>query len=422
MIKVYVKGPALTQSGYGHHARTIVRALQTREDLFDIYLQPIQWGQTSWLWENNEERRKFDSLLTKTISYLNSGGQFDASIQVTIPNEWEKLAAINIGVTAGIETTKIPPEWVKKSYLMDKILTISNHSVSSFVNTVYEATRDDTGEKVEFKCQTPVEYVGYPVRSFEAKDLDLNLTTDFNFLTVAQISPRKNLKQLVKCFVENFKDNDNVGLIIKSNMAKNSLIDRIHTLNNFKNFLSQFGDRKCKIYLLHGYLNDEEMNGLYTHPKIKAFVSATHGEGYGLPLFESAYNALPVIATDWSGHLDFLYMPKKQKNGKTKNKHMFGRITYTLQNIQKEAVCDGVLMEDSKWAFPEEGSIKQNMSEIYKDHGRFKKRAKDLQKWIVEEYSEEKIYKEISDKIVDVINIEPETIDWMNEVQEVQEI
>ena len=421
MIKVYVKGPLLTQSGYGHHARTILRALMTREDLFDIYLQPIAWGQTSWLWENNEERQKFDSLLAKTIAYLNSGGQFDASVQVTIPNEWEKLAPINIGVTAGIETTKVSPEWIKKSFLMDKIITISKHSADSFANTVYEAAREDTGEKIPFKCETPIKYVGYPVRSFEPKKIDLELTTDFNFLTVAQISPRKNLKQLVKCFVENFKDNDNVGLIIKSNMAKNSLIDKINTLRNFKSFLSQFEDRKCKIYLLHGFLSDEEMAGLYTHPKVKAFISATHGEGYGLPLFESAYYGLPVIATDWSGQLDFLYKPQKQKNGKVKNKHMFGRITYTLQQIQKEAVWDGVLMADSKWAFPEEGSIKLNMSEVHKDYGRFKKRAKELQKWICKEFSEESIYKNLSDTIADGIDHEPELIDWMSEVQAPQE-
>ena len=53
------------------------------------------------------------------------------------------------------------------------------------------------------------------------------------------------------------------------------------------------------------------MANLYAHPKIKAYVSLTHGEGYGLPLFEAAYHGIPIIAPDWSGHLDFLYMPVK---------------------------------------------------------------------------------------------------------------
>ena len=390
MIKVYLRGPLLTQSGYGHHARTVYRALKSRPDLFDIHLQPIPWGATSWLWKDNDERREFDQLLNKTIAYINSNGKFDVSIQVTIPNEWEKLAPVNIGVTAGIETNKIAYQWIEKSFLMDKILTISEHTKKSFVETVYDATNQQTGEHVKLKCNVPVEYVSYPVKAYEPSELDLNLTTKFNFLTVAQLSPRKNADQLIRCFVETFKDNEDVGLVIKGNMAKHSLIDRENTLRGFKNLLTKYGDRKCKVYLLHGHLDDNQMASLYTNPKIKAFVSATHGEGFGLPIFESAYYGLPVIATDWSGHLDFLYKPQKQKNGKIKQKHMFSKISYTLQNIAPETVWPGVLNADQMWAYPEEGSIKMNLQEVYKDHGRFKKRAKDLQKWVCEEFNEEK--------------------------------
>ena len=394
MKKVFVKGPFLTQSGYGHHARTLLRALRTREDLFDIYLHPINWGKTSWIWEDSEERKWIDSLLQKTIAHAtesNNQPEYDVSVQVTIPNEWEKLAPINIGVTAGIETTQIAPNWIEKSFLMDKILTISKHAVDSFVNTVYQATNNQTGQQFAFKCEKPVKCIHYPVRQVETKKLNLNLTTDFNFLCVAQLSPRKNTEQLIKCFIEQFKDNDNVGLIIKANMAKNSLIDRANMTYKLKQFLANFPERKCKIYLLHGFLSEEEMSGLYTHPKVKALVSATHGEGFGLPLFEAAYSALPVIATDWSGHLDFLYMPQKQKNGKEKNKHMFSKISYTLGPVSDDAVWEGVLMKESMWAYPEEGSIKMALEDMYKDHGRFKKRAKQLQKWVTKEFSQDKI-------------------------------
>ena len=128
-------------------------------------------------------------------------------------------------------------------------------------------------------------------------------------------------------------------------------------------------------------------------------MSTTHGEGFGLPLFESAYHGLPVIATDWSGHVDFLYMPQKQKNGKTKQKHMFNKISYELKQVQQSAVWNGVIPEESKWAFPEEGSVKKNLEEMYKDHGRFKKRAKQLEKWLCQEFTEEKIYSQIADLV-----------------------
>jgi glycosyltransferase involved in cell wall biosynthesis len=390
MKKVYLKGPILTQSGYGHHARTVYKALRSRPDLFDVYIEPISWGQTSWLTEDDEERKEIDQHLKKTIEYINSNGAFDMSIQVTIPNEWDKIAPINIGVTAGIETTLISPQWIEKSRLMNKVITISNHSAEIFKNTSYRAKNNHTGLEQEVRCSTPVEYVSYPVINTTIEKLDLDLETKFNFLTVGQLSPRKNMGHLVKCFIEKFKDNEDVGLVIKATTAKTSLIDRKHTLNVFKSLVGDKKDIKCKVYLLHGYLTKEEMAGLYTHPNIKALVSTTHGEGFGLPLFEAAALGLPIAATDWSGHLDFLYMPKKQKNGKFKNKHMFNRISYTLRPIEEEAVWDGILLKESMWAFPEEGSTKMAMEELYKDHGRFKKRAKDLQMWIQEEFTEKK--------------------------------
>jgi len=417
MKKILLKGPILTQTGYGHHARTILRALRTKPDIYDIFIKPITWGETSWSWENNEERQFIDEALTKTIEYTQTGGQFDASIQVTIPNEWEHLAPINIGVTAGIETTKVSPHWIEKSFLMDKILTISKHSKEVYENTVYQFEDKQTGKTGEYKTQTPIEYVSYPVRKFDAANLELNLETDFNFLLVAQLSPRKNAHQAIECFLETFKDNENVGLVVKANVSKNSLIDRLTTLSRFRKLVSSYGDRKCKIYLLHGYLTDSEMAGLYTHPKIKAMLSTTHGEGFGLPLFESAYYGLPIIATDWSGHLDFLYKKTKQKNGKEKNKHMFSRVSYTMQPVQKEAVWEGVIQPDSLWAYPENGSIKMALEEMYKDYGRFKKRSKELQKWVLQEFNEEKQNNEILEKLDLPTEEEFDVENWLEQIE-----
>jgi len=418
MKKVLLKGPILTQSGYGHHARTILRALRTKPDLYDVYIQPIVWGATSWLWEDDEERRWIDEALQKTIGYVNSGGAFDVSLQVTIPNEWEKIAPINIGITAGIETTKVSPQWIEKSFLMDKIVTISKHSKSTFEETEYKYKNEQTGEEGVYKTQTPVDYVSYPVRKFDPVKLDLSLKTEFNFLSVAQISPRKNALQAIKCFIETFKDNENVGLILKANMAKNSLLDRNHTMARFKSVISQYPDRKCKLYLLHGYLTDQEMAGLYTHPKIKALVSTTHGEGFGLPMFEAAYYGLPIIATDWSGHLDFLYKSTKHKNGKEKFKHMFSKLSYTLKHVEKESVWDGVIQSDSMWAYPEEGSVKMALEDVYKDHGRFKKRSKELQKWVCEEFNEEKQLNKILEKLDLGTEEEFDVESWLEEIDE----
>jgi glycosyltransferase involved in cell wall biosynthesis len=415
MKKVLLKGPMLTQSGYGHHARTVLRSLRSREDLFDIYLQAINWGNTSWLWIDNDERRWIDEKLQKTIEYTREGGQFDISLQVTIPNEWEGLAPVNIGITAGIETDRVSPKWIEKASVVDKIITISEHSKNTYMGTVYDAVSPD-GQSAEFRVpeSTAIEVVHYPARTFEPADIELDLKTDFNFLSVVQLSPRKNTSQLLQAFISEFKDNKNVGLILKLNMAKNSKIDRVHTLNRLRQEIEGLEEHECKFYLLHGYLTDQEMSALYQHPKVKSYVTSTHGEGFGLPIFEAACYGLPIIAPDWSGHLDFLYQEKAVK-GKKKLKPMFSKVSFNLQQVEEAAVWDSIIQEDSQWAYPELGSLKMSMSDMYKDHGRFKKRATQHQKWVCEHFNEKKQNKLMVETIFD----ENDDQSWLTKIEDI---
>ena len=315
------------------------------------------------------------------------------TIQVTIPNEWEKIAPVNIGVTAGIETTKVAPQWIEKSQIVDHIITISEHSKNTFLNSVYQAHNEQTGEMIpNFRCTTPMDVVHYPVKDFEPAELDIDFETDFNFLTIAQISPRKNIVNTIKWFVEEFIDQP-VGLVAKVSTINNSTADRSHTKKTIEKMLGEYKNRKCKVYLLHGSMTDEEMTSLYQHPKIKAYLTLTHGEGFGLPIFEAAYNELPIIAPDWSGHVDFLYAPvKDKKTGKEKVKAHFAKVKYTLQPIQKEAHWDGVLQKDSMWCYAEQGSYKMRLREMYKDYNRFKSDAKKLNKWIRKNFNAETLY------------------------------
>ena len=389
--KVLVKGPALTSSGYGEHARFILRALRANEDRFDIFFENIIWGQNGFLIDDTEERKWMHFLLEKTHHYTRCGGQFDVSIQITIPLEWKKIAPVNIGVTAGIETTKISPQWIDKCREVDKIIVPSTHARFAFDNTTAKVTHSSTQQEMEIRNTTPIEVVHYPTKDTIPDELDIRFDFDFNFITVAQWGPRKNLGNSIKWFVEEFKDEE-VGLIVKANTRKNTVGDRAHCKNRINGFLSQYPDRKCKIYLVHGNLTEEEMCGLYVHPQIKAIVSATHGEGFGLPLFEAVYNELPVIAPNWSGQIDFLYAPKKDKKGKVKSKAHFTKVDYNIAPIQAEAVWDGVLQKDSQWCFPKEYSFKTAMRDVYKNYGIRKSEAKKLSKHVKDSFSKEGQY------------------------------
>lgn len=390
MKKVLLVAPVMSRSGYGEMGRFALRSMLSNPDI-DLYVHNINWGKTGWIWKDDDERRMIDSLLQKTVMYRQNGGQFDASVQCTIPNEWKKITPHDVGYTAGIETDKVAGEWITKGNEVDKIITISKHSMDVYKNTTYEATNSSTGESIpDYRCTTEIDYVGFPVKEIEPDIPELNLRHDFNFLCVAQIGPRKNVDAVLNNFIEEFK-NEDVGLLLKLNGANDSIIDFYNTKEMFKIIQNTAKEEnwKCSINLLHGNMTDEQMAGLYRHPKVKAMVSFTHGEGFGLPLYEGSSAGLPVVATDWSGHLDFLSMKEdlnskgKFKGGKTRgkittNKKMFAAVKYTLEKIPQNAVWHGVLHPESKWAFIDDQDARKKMRDVFKNYGKWEKKAKKL--------------------------------------------
>jgi len=418
---ILVVGPALSQSGYGVHARTVLRSLKSRGDLFEIFIHNLNWGQTSWLWEDDEERRWIDERMLATVHHQQAQGTYDASIQVTIPNEWKKLAPVNIGCTAGIEATKITPQWVQQSYLMDKIIVVSNFAREGFINTVHEMVNEQTGEKVDVAAKGPIEVVNYPHVPTQPEEIDLNLTSDFNFLLVSQWSPRKNFENTIRWFIEEFIDQD-VGLVVKTSTANNSYLDFVHTKNRVQQLLRdpKYADRKCKINLLHGYLTKGQLQSVYTHPSVKCLINIAHGEGFGLPMFEAAGAGLPVLTIGWGGQSDFLYVPEKKKGSKKKTMvAKFAEVDFTVGPISPEAVWEGVLHADASWAFPEQGSFKMKLRDIYKKYRVYKNRATDLKSHIEKNFTTEKQYELFVNQVADAMQLSTEAFDvsgWLKDL------
>ena len=403
--KILVRGPALSQTGYGEQTRFALRALRRKENIFDIYVINTDWGKSNWIWADTEERKWIDSLISKATTLPRDNPGLDMSLQVTIPNEWERLSPYDVGYTAGVETTKVSENWIKKANEMQKIVFVSSFSEEIFNKTVYLEEKS----KQYIKNNTPTQNVNYGIREIAPEKIEVDFAYDFNFLSVCQWGPRKNLDNLIKWFVEEFKDEE-VGLVVKTNLVKNSIIDREMTQKRLKMLLEPYSDRKCKIHLVHGYLSDGQLQSLYQNPKIKAMLTTTHGEGFGLPLFEAAINELPVAAPDWSGHCDFLYAkPSNRKNSKVKG--MFAKIDFDLKEVQDQNVWGDIIIKDSKWAYAKESSFKRIIRDIYKDYGRFKSQAKKLKKSIDENFKEEDKLEEFCQSIMPPDWIEPEQFD-----------
>jgi len=414
---VLVRGPALSQSGYGEHTRFVLRALRTKEEELDIHILPTNWGETGWLAIDDDERTWLDQQVNKATEHLQAKLPYDISVQVTIPNEWTRMAPINIGITAGIECNKASPVWLEKANEMDKVITISEHSKSGF-GVAYQGQNSQTGQPMELRCNAPVEVVGYPVKTFdELPDLGIDLEYDFNFLTIAQWGPRKNLHNLIRWFVEENIDQE-VGLVVKTSLKNNSVVDREYAEEMIRSSIPTHPERKCKVYFLHGDMTEPEIHALYKHPKIKALVSLTHGEGFGLPLFEAAYSGLPVVAPAWSGQCDFLYTPYKSKSkkgkGKLRKKTQFAEVEYTLGPVPGEAIWPGVIEKETMWCFPTEGSFKMRLRQVRKNYSKYLEKATTLKKWVRKEFNSEEIHKKLQESIYKIEAFEIE--EWLEEL------
>jgi len=423
--RILLSAPILSRSGYGEQARFALRALRSRPDLFDIYISNLPWGHTGQVSISDEESTFIIKTIEKTAQYHHAGNTFDMSLQVTIPNEFQRIAPVNVGYTAGIETTKVTPQWIAKSNeIVNRVITTSTHSQEVFENTKYDV-QDQHGNPVpNWGLQIPIKAVSYPIRVNEPQELEIEFTTQKNFLAVSQWGPRKNLENTIRWFVEEFHDDDDVGLILKTNSAADSIMDREFTARRLSTLLAPYTEKKCKIYFLHGEITEGNLAWLYTHPTMKALINIGHGEGFGLPLFEAACCGLPLITTTWSGQLDFIC----KTNKKGKRVPRVASVAYDIVRLPPQMRqgpgADQIFAEDAMWCEAKEASYKRTLRDVLAKETHYRKEAVVLRNHILETFTEENQYREFVDFVIDKESA-PEMIDWMewnDEVQAPQEI
>tara|TARA_R110002012_G_scaffold272708_2_gene458339 strand:- start:706 stop:2028 length:1323 start_codon:yes stop_codon:yes gene_type:complete len=322
---IVIQGPVATRSGYGNHTRDLASAL-IKSNKYDIQIISLPWGScpTDALKSDNPEH----VIINQCIARSNIDKKPDVFIQISVPNEFKPLGKYNIGITAGIETTQVSHEFIEGCNRMDMNIVTSEHSKKGFIETVYDKVDDKTKQKVaELRLEKPIDvlFEGLDLNVYKkVKPSDIKQTVidelsdikdDFCFLFTGHWlkgslgQDRKDVGMMIKTFCESFKNkqgNNQPGLILKTSHATFSIIDRDEITKKIQQITAPYGNKAPNIYLLHGDLTDSEMNSLYNHPKIKAMLSFTKGEGFGRPLLEFGITGKPIIASNWSGHVDFL--------------------------------------------------------------------------------------------------------------------
>jgi glycosyltransferase involved in cell wall biosynthesis len=362
---VILRAPTLTQSGYGVHARQVARWLFALADAnpgkIEVVTEPLPWGRTPWILNPEEQ----DGLIGRILQSARQLPHYDVSIQLQLPNEWNPLLAdYNVGMTAGVEADRCNPAWVEAINKMDLVIVPSEFVKQAFLNSG-EITTEIKIIPESF-IDACVDDSVQPLEGFEPK-------TDFNFLVFSQFtanSPdadRKNIPYTIRWMNEVFADRPDVGLVLKTNMGRQTTVDRINVLNYVTQLVRETKRGPGpQIYILHGDMTDKEIVGLYRHPKIKALVSLTHGEGFGLPLLEAAVCGLPVLATGWSAHNEFL----------SKGKYM--KVDYALGEVHASRHDGQIYLPGFKWANPAESDVKRKLTRFCEDPSVPQKWAKDL--------------------------------------------
>jgi len=390
---ILFRGPVKTRSGYGSHSRDLLESLY-QMNLFNIKIDSCMWGNTPMT--ALEPDNVFHKWIESNIS-SNFDGLPDIYIQVTVPNEFNRFGKFNIGITAGIETTVAPKDWVDGCNRMDLIIATSNFSKDVLLSTVYDERNKNTNDIIKkHKIEKPIEVLFEGVDTNIYNDavnpnFKLDIKENFAFLFVGHWlkgnigQDRKDVGMLIKCFVESFKDGrDMPALVLKTSSSNFSIKERDIFIKKIKDIVTDL-ENPPPIYLLFGDLTNKEMNDLYNHPKIKSMISITKGEGFGRPLLEFTMSGKPVIASNWSGHKDFLPIDKAVMVG--------GKLT----DVDDSAI-DQFIIKGSKWFTANYGEVAEIMKLVKNDYSNFLLKSLKLKEENKENFSLEKMksrFKEI---------------------------
>ena len=356
-----------TYSGYGARSRDVVKAL-IEQDKYDVKILPQRWGSTPMGFIKDNPEWEFLTPYVLTSPQLSQ--KPDIWCQITVPNEFQPIGKYNIGITAGIETTIAPAEWVEGCQRMDLILGSSNHTIDVLRNSKFEKRDQKTQQVVghiEWTKDGEVLFEGANTNVYKKTTepclVDFNIKEDFAFLFVGHWmqgqlgEDRKNVGLLIKAFFETFKNKTKKpALILKTSTASTSYMDRDEILKRINAIKATVkGHKLPNIYLLHGDFTDEEMNSIYNHSKVKAMVNLTKGEGFGRPLLEFSLTNKPIITTNWSGHIDYL------------DKEMTTLLSGELANVHQSA-ANKMLLAESQWFNVNFGEVGHYLKDMYVNH------------------------------------------------------
>ena len=388
------QAPIATRSGYGDHSRDILKSL-FELDKYDVKVVPTRWGNTPQ--DQIDPQTEFGKKVLENI-VLSLDKKPDVFIQVSVANEFKNVGNYNIGITAGVETTIAPQEFILASNQMDLIITPSEFTKETLSKTSYTKVDKQTNQEVgKIQLDKPCEvlFEGVDISIFNSKSESSileSVDTDFNFLFVGHWlagdlgHDRKDVGMMIKTFCTVFKSlpkNKQPGLILKTSHAGFSVGEREDTAKRILDLTNEFGDKCPSVHLVWGDLSESELNSLYNDDKVKAMLMFTKGEGYGRPLAEFATTGKPIVVSNWSGYKDFL--PEEHTvylEGELKNVH--------------ETAQNKFLLKESKWFYVDYSKAAAKIFDVYNNYKTYLSKSNGLKTNILKNFSLEKMTSDLN--------------------------
>ena len=402
------QGPIFTRSGYGDHCRDLMKSLR-KMDKYDIKIIPLRWGNTPQNQVSDQD--EFGRwMLERVIGQI--GEKPDVFMQVSVANEFDSKGHYNIGVTAGVETTIAPKDFIDGSNKMDLIIVPSNFTKGNLGLTVYQQKDQATGQIVgEIKTTTPIEvlFEGVDTEIFSkgsGNDVLSNVKEDFCFLIVGHWlkgslgQDRKDIGMAIKTFATVFQylpKDKRPALVVKTSHAGFSVIDREETRKKIDEVLKSFGDKCPSVYLVHGDMEETDMSSLYHHPKVKAMVSFAKGEGYGRPMAEFTLTGKPIIASGWSGQLDFL----PAENAVL----LEGSLTPV-----HESAADQFCMKEAQWFTANYSNAANKLYDVYNKYDTYSKKSEGLKTNTLNNFTLDKMNDKFTQMLEHYVKVQPKLV------------
>jgi glycosyltransferase involved in cell wall biosynthesis len=277
-------GPLFDYSGYGEanrHAAAALDAVGIR-----VIGQPVSY---------TAESSDFGKIGQTMQRLSENKGKYSIKIIHTTPDQYTKYMEDGLYHIGHFfwETDGIPEDFVAGLKLMDEIWTGSDANADAIRRSLPDAIIRVYPQAIETEREWPE--TPYEINNFDG----------FLFYSIFEWTDRKNPQALLEAYWQEFQNNENVGLLIKTYFRNFDLKNKRMIRDQIAQFKRKSGlDKFPRVFLYMDLMDRSHIMRL--HKTGNCYVSPHRGEGWGLPIAEAALAGNPIIATGYGGIAEWM--------------------------------------------------------------------------------------------------------------------